>query len=446
MKTTVSRRGLVRLISFFIFAVAILAAADLMYMQKIKRLENAVQAGYSSAVEGLAQSADTISTVLTKGRYASSPSMMSRLSGELMASSMQAKTALESLPVAGMSIDNLEKFLSQVGNYATSLSRRATAGESLSDEDRANVASLSECADRLSEELWSLRMKMVTSDQSVEEIFEGVDSDVGSFLADGVSGIEDGLKEMPKLIYDGPFSDHILERVPLMTKDANPVSEDEAREKAAKALGVDSYRVLTSEAGEEGKMPAYCFYSEGGRCAVSKNGGYIIYCIKQRNVRDSALSAEEATEYAEEYLKNLGIENMEKTYFECFNGVCTINYAYRDGDVICYTDLIKVAVALDNGEILGYDARGFLVNHHERKFDEPKITEDEAVGNISKSLEPQGCGLAVIPTDSVKEKLCYEVKCRTENGRDVLIYVNAETGDEEEILLLLITEAGQLTV
>ncbi len=446
MKTTVSRRGLVRLVSFFVFAAAILAASNLIYMSRIKRLENAVQAGYSGAVESLAQSADEISSVLAKGRFCASPAMMTKLSNRLMESSGEAKSALESLPVQGMSIDRLEKFLSQVGNYARALSEKATAGDELSADERDNVLKLSECADKLSEDLWELRTKMLTSDYRLSELFENVDGEIGGFLSDGFSGIEEGLEGMPKLIYDGPFSDHILERTPLMTENAKEISEDDALEKAAKALNEEPYRVLRCEADEEGKMPSYCFYCDGARCAVSKSGGFVVYALKSRSVNAEKITPEEAVKAAGEYLESLGIEDMEDTYHECLNGVCTVNYAYNDGGVTCYTDLIKVAVALDNGEILGYDARGFLVNHHERDFPEPVYSEDEVRSGVSGNLTVKGVKPAVIPTDSVEEKLCYELECEDDAGGTVLVYVNAMTGAEEEILLVLLTDGGVLTV
>ncbi len=446
MKTTFSRRSLIRLTSFLLFAIAILGASNIVYMKKIEKLENSVQAGYQSSVESLAQSADRISSVLEKGRYTASPEMMSRLSAELLKSSGEAKSALEALPVRALSTDNLEKFLSQVGNYAASLSRRATAGEKLSERDRENVLRLSECAEKLSEDMWSLRTKILTSDYSMAEIFDGIDTEVGSFLADGISGIEDGLKDLPKLIYDGPFSDHILERTPIMTQNAEEITEDEALEKAAKAMCEEPFRVLKCEAGEEGKLPAYCFYCDGTRCAVSKNGGYVVYSIKSRKTGTETLSRDDAEGYAREYLESLGIEDMEKTYSESLGGVCTINYAYNDGEAICYTDLIKVSVALDNGEILGFDARGYLVNHRERSFKEPAFSEEEAVEKLADGLTPVSCRLALIPLDTVEEKLCYEIKCRTESGQDILVYLNSQTGEEEEILILLKTEGGELTV
>ncbi len=426
--------------------VAVLAAADCIYMKKVERLENTIEAGYMNAVEELAQNAGQISAVLEKGRYASSPAMMTKLSSSLSEKAAAAKASLESLPVYGMSIDNLEKFLSQVGNYARSLSERATAGEKLSTDDRQNVEKLGECAEKLSSGLWELQAGLLSNDGSITELFSEVDGELGGIVSDGFSGLEDSLSDMPKLIYDGPFSDHILERVPAMTSGAEEITEEEALAKAAAAIGADSFRVHLCDSGEEGRMPAYCFYCEGARCAVSKNGGYVIYCLKSRAVRDSEISPEEGCRRAEEYLKDLGIGGMERTYFETYNNVLTVNFAYREDGVTFYTDLIKVAVALDDGEVIGYDARGFLVNHRDRSFPEPKIGKDEASESVMQGLKVKNVGLAVIPTDAVDEELCYELSCESEQGKEVLIYVSAVTGEERDILILLKSDTGVLTV
>ncbi|MBQ2582048.1 MAG: germination protein YpeB, partial [Ruminococcus sp.] len=110
------------------------------------------------------------------------------------------------------------------------------------------------------------------------------------------------------------------------------------------------------------------------------------------------------------------------------------------------TDLVKVSVAMDNGEIVGYDARGFLVNHTKRSYPKKLFSNLRAQEKVSAQLEITGEQLCVIPTDSLGEKLCYEFKCKAKNGRNVLVYINAETGEEQQILLLVETATGMLTV
>lgn len=99
---------------------------------------------------------------------------------------------------------------------------------------------------------------------------------------------------------------------------------------------------------------------------------------------------------------------------------------------------------MDNGEILGYDARGFLVNHTDRKYPEKLFSKTKAEQLVSPKLEISSQRMAVIPTDNLEEKLCYEFTCKAENGRNVLVYINAETGREEDILILIESDAGTL--
>jgi germination protein YpeB len=136
---------------------------------------------------------------------------------------------------------------------------------------------------------------------------------------------------------------------------------------------------------------------------------------------------------------------MEETYYEIENNVMTVNYAYSDLGKRVYPDLVKVSVAMDNGEILGYDAKGFLVNHTEREYPEKLYSQTSAEKSISPKLTVLSHRLAVIPTDGLNEKLCYEFVCQSESGRKTLVYINAETGEEEQILLLVESESGVLT-
>jgi hypothetical protein len=53
--------------------------------------------------------------------------------------------------------------------------------------------------------------------------------------------------------------------------------------------------------------------------------------------------------------------------------------------------------------------------------------------------------MAVIPLESKREVLCYEFKGKFDD-KNFLVYINAETGQEEKILLLLETPNGILTM
>jgi hypothetical protein len=54
--------------------------------------------------------------------------------------------------------------------------------------------------------------------------------------------------------------------------------------------------------------------------------------------------------------------------------------------------------------------------------------------------------VAIIPTDGKNEVLCHEFVTETADGRHVLVYVNAKTGIEEMLQILIETDDGTLTV
>ena len=145
------------------------------------------------------------------------------------------------------------------------------------------------------------------------------------------------------------------------------------------------------------------------------------------------------------YLDEKGFKNMKETYYLKQEGMLTINYAYEQDGVIMYPDLIKVKVALDDGRILGIETTGYLNNHTVRDISKIKISKDEAKKTLNKELNIMSEGLAVIPTEWESEVLCYEFKGKIEN-QEFLVYINAENGKEEDILIITNTPNGTLTM
>ena len=90
--------------------------------------------------------------------------------------------------------------------------------------------------------------------------------------------------------------------------------------------------------------------------------------------------------------------------------------------------------------------RGYLTNHMIRDLPAPRISEEKAISLVSKNLQVVDADLCVIPSGGMNEIFCYEVQCVGESGQNVLVYINAITGQEEQILLLQISKNGTLTV
>ena len=70
--------------------------------------------------------------------------------------------------------------------------------------------------------------------------------------------------------------------------------------------------------------------------------------------------------------------------------------------------------------------------------------KEKAKEGLNKNLEIISENLAIIPTEWKTEVLCWEFKGKV-NDTDFLVYINAENGKEEDILVITNTPNGTLT-
>jgi hypothetical protein len=73
------------------------------------------------------------------------------------------------------------------------------------------------------------------------------------------------------------------------------------------------------------------------------------------------------------------------------------------------------------------------------------VSKEQAQAAINPSLEVSGGRLVLIPSGVTGEKLAYEFPAK-QGGENYLIYVNALTGREENVLKLIETSDGTLTM
>ena len=442
-----SKRCLIRIFSFGIFALAVLIARNFALMDEAEKSRLALAGSYQGAVEQLADACRNINETLEKQLYANSPDMQKNLAVKLYEQASAAKAALARLPLEKQQLDNTYKFLSQIGNYSLSVSKKLDGDSTVSAQDYENISKLYDFSQKLSQDMWELENSVMSGEIDLRDTKLQMGQSETPSMTDGFSDFEESFDDYPSLIYDGPFSDNIMEKKPKMTSGAAEVTEKQALERCSIALNMSTSE-LSRSVRVGGRMPGWRFSNESSTvsCEVTSSGGYISYFLKGRTVGEEKLTREQALQSARKFLDYLGILSMKTTYYDIADGVMTINYAYSDLGTCVYTDLVKVSVAMDSGEIVGYDARGFLVNHTKRTYPKKLFSKLRAQEKVSPQLQITGSQLCVIPTDSLGEKLCYEFKCKAKNGRNVLVYINAETGEEQQILLLVETPTGTLTV
>ena len=440
------RRTMIRLISFLTAAIALLFARNFLLTESNKRNTVLIRNSYARALEDLAASADNISITIEKQLCSGTSKQQAILANKLFNEASNAKQAISRLPMKDISLENTYKYLSQVGNYAVSIAEK-TPDNSLSQKDYDNLKQLRSYAEQLADTLWELERAVSSGEIDIYSVSDNYNKAKVPAITEGFTEFEEGFTSYPTLIYDGPFSDHIMEKTPEMTKHEEEIDGEKALERAARVLQMSSAD-LNVTCRSEGRLPCRIFSDTDNTvsCAVTDKGGFVSYFIKSVQPKQANISVDEALTLAKNHLENNGYRNMKVTYYEKLQNTLTVNFAYYIDKITCYTDLVKVTVSLEDGDIIGFDATGFIVNHRKRAFPEKVMSVRECKKRLSPYLTCLSSGMALIPTEGGGEQYCYEYKCRSEDGRDILVYVNAQTGREEQLLILLESEDGTLTM
>ena len=425
--------------------------------KKQREYKQVMENQYNLAFFELVDYVQNVENYLAKSLISTSPEHGAETLTKVWKEANLAQIYLSQIPINNEGLSNTAKFLNQVSDYSYSLSRKYIYNESLTQEDLNNLQDLHTYCVDLQNTLNQLSAEMTDGTISWKELTKKGNTmfaqQVSNNSKDSFSNIDSNFGEYAGLIYDGAYSEHI-DKADKKGLTGDNVSEDQAKEVAINLVGSNKIKEINSSGlSENANIPSYsfsCILNDSDKnnpvtISVSQKGGHIIFMNYNRNINAEVISQEDANKIGKEFLESKGYSNMKETYFLKQDGIMTINYAYAQNDVVVYTDLIKVKVALDNGEILGLETTGYLNSHTERQIPVPTISLEQAKSHLNPNLEILSEGFAIIPTEWKTEIFCYEFKGKVDNT-DFLVYINAENGKEENILVIINTPNGTLTM
>ena len=448
------KRTAVRIISFLSAAAVVTGAFAGIGARRARGLELYARASTQRAFDELVTSVTELSNALEKSVYITDPALESALCTQIFSRAAAAQTAMSALPRSFQDLEHMSGFLSRAGDYACTLSRTVGGAGGYSPEELSNLTELARTASVMRLNLQDMQAEMMAGALTMDEVYgaaeELEDGEAQAPLAGAAfQRMESEFPELPTLIYDGPFSESVTGAGAVYLEGLAEVDEAEARSAAAAFLEAPEEQIdFLGECG--GEIPCRCFscYENGGEYTVyvTNQGGEILSVLCSRMPGRETIRTETALAAARSFLARRGFEGLAESYHMTEDGVLTVNYAYEQDGVICYPDLIKVGIALDTGDVAGYDARGYLRAHRERELPEVRVSGEDARKTVPETLSVRDQDLAVIPSDGGEERLCHELLCQAQDGRQYLLYVNALTGAQEKILILLEDESGALTI
>lgn len=426
------RKTLTLIITYTSALIVVLAGFVAKYANEAGGYRGAERHAQLHAVSQLSDSLAQMSNTLVKGMYAGSPELLASVSAEIWNHSATAIASVASLPLSDVSLEQTETFISRVGDYAYYIARRAASHTDLSEDERDALASLSQTAEELSQNVLTLETDIYAGNVN----FTADKADTLASAVQSFSDIEEEFPDYTSVDYDGMMSAHIGTRTPMLTADGGEVDVNAAAAAAAAALMTDAANVTyTGESG--GTIPSYSFTAgDGAYATVCKNGGYVLSARNINAAEEGEVSVEKALGIAKEYLASIGYDGMRQVYYHNDGGVATFRFVYDDDGVMIYPDMITVGVSLTDGSVASLNATDYVMNHHDRQLAMPEISQRMAAETISGELDAKCSGRAVIHSPGMREVQCYEFLCKTEDGRKMLIYCDTQTGQQCKLTLI----------
>ena len=450
------------MLTLVVVLVTVIAIMGIYVYKREREYRQVSENNYNMAFFELVDYVQNVETYLAKSLISSTPEHGAETLTHVWREANLAQSYLARLPIGSEELANTSKFLNQVSDYSFSLSRKNIYNESLTQEDFKNLKELHDYSvelentlNQLSADMNDGRIKWGELTNKGSSVFA---TQVSNISKDSFSNLEENFHEYAGLIYDGAFSEHLTSTQRKGLTGDN-IEEEQAKQIAIHFLGADKIKEITANGiSENTNMPAYDFSvkingdqdkENSATISITQKGGHVIFMNYNREVEAETISQERADEIGKNFLAQKEFPNMKETYYLKQDGIVTINYAsYQDsenGQVTMYPDLIKLKIALDNGEIMGIETTGYLNSHEQRNLPEVTITKEQAKQNLNKDLEIGSQALAVIPTQFQTEILCWEFKGKVDDT-EFLVYINAQTGKEEDILVIKNTPNGTLTM
>lgn len=358
----------------------------------------------------------------------------------------EALTNVSQLPLSLIPIHKTEEFLSDIGSFTYRTAIRNLDDEPLNDEEMNTLNNLYDEAANLKDELRQMQHEVLANNlrwMDVELALATEDEPMDSTIIDGFNAVEKHVDQFTNEREGVPFLQTIENKHSYQSVTGEPKSEKDIRQFSKKLFDIkDEVEININKSGDGADVPMYSvFYEDGKRVFmdVTERGAHPINILVERDINKPTLSLNDGLLKAEDYLTQFGYEQMEVLQSQQFENTGVYTFLNVQDDVRIYPDAIVVKIALDNGDIMGLNAKEYILNHHERNISEPEITSEEARKEVNGKIQIHDENVSIIANELNEEVLTYEYLGEM-NDETYRIFINAKTGIEEKVEKLTNTE------
>ncbi|MGD6962147.1 germination protein YpeB [Fictibacillus phosphorivorans] len=355
----------------------------------------------------------------------------------------EAHNDVGQLPLTLLPFNKTEEFLTKMGEFSYRAAVRDLDKNPLSEKEYNTLKELYANSTEIQNEL----RKTESLAQKNNLRWMDVEMALATNKQPEDNTIIDGFKTVDKSVEgysDVDFGTEVSNMEKMKDRDLSQLKGKKITKEEAKKIAVDFFqlkknvKITIESTGKDAKYDAYSLtlYNPDTKGTtymdLTKKGGYPLYVLYDRNVGKPKISLNEAMLQAEDFLKKHMESQMEMVTSDQYDNIGVFTYARLDNGVRIYPETVSVKVALDNGDIMGYEGTDFLLAHVDKRTPTFKISEQEARTNLNPKFQVKETSKALIRNDINEEVYCYEFLGIL--GDDTFrVFINAENGNEEEV-------------
>jgi spore germination protein len=436
---------MIRIILMGVLGIAVVATGYWGYQEHQEKNLVLIHAenNYQRAFHDLTFHIDSLHDQIGVTLAMNSRTQLSKALAEVWKTSSQAHGDVGQLPLTLLPFNKTEEFLAKIGEFSYRTAIRDLDKEPLSDEEYNTLKDLYKKSKEIQTELRDVQTTVLEENlrwMDVELALVSATEPLDNTIIDGFKTVDkkvDGYSDVnwgADMTQAQKNDDEKFANV-----EGKKVSEKEVIDIAQKFFGIKQN--IDVEVVESGEGSNYGFYSltfkhpehkSNVYMDVTKKGGFPIWVLQDREVKTKEISLNKAAEKAKEFLNEHDFIGMELLDSAQYDNVGVFSFIRVEGDVRIFSERISMKVALDGGDIIGFQAEDYLLADHDHTDFSPKISKEDALAEINPNVDIKEDHLAVIVNDLGEEVLCFEFLGTLSNDT-YRMFINAESGIEEKV-------------
>lgn len=360
----------------------------------------------------------------------------------------QALNDVGQLPLSLVPIHETEEFLANIGDFTYRTSIRNLDDDPLTGDEVEKLEQLYKESGEVKDNLRQMQHTALSNNlrwMDVELALATNEGKEDNVIIDGFETVNKQLDEFSETDVGNDMFQQTSNKEEYKDVKGKAHKEEDILKYSKDLFGLKNDKAINIEKNGEGaSIPTYTVsYHDDEKIYmdITEQGAHPISILVDREVEEPTLSLNDGLMKAEDYIHQFEYDKMTLLQSQQYDGVGVYTFLYEEDDVRIYPDEVMVKVALDTGEIIGFNAEGYLMNHQNRTIPDATLTLEDARENVNQEVDIQEEHLALIENDLEEDVLTYEF-LGTMQEETYRIFINAESGVEEKVEKLTGTETN----